>query len=170
MVTEENLADPDTSIDAAMDYALPHDGNPEIFRQTQSCILAYIGWLLDEVRARYPSWAENELQRAMTRLVEVQTAADRAPETPLIRAAYHWAPGDHARRTVNTVRRVLSSRGHACSTSDSGTALAAILKPAGTVARSSPPIAWTKRSSGNAADAAAHQLRSPRSAAPRSAA
>ena len=76
MVTEENLADPDTSIDAAMDYTLPHDGNPEIFRQTQSRILAYIGWLLDDVRARYPSWAEDELQRAMTRLVEVQMAAE----------------------------------------------------------------------------------------------
>jgi len=61
IVTEQNLADPDTSIDAAMDYALPHDGNPEIFRQTQSRILAYMGWLLGEVRARYPSWAEDEL-------------------------------------------------------------------------------------------------------------
>jgi hypothetical protein len=78
IVTEQNLADPDTSIDAAMDYALPHDGNPGIFRQTQSRILAYMGWLLDEVRARYPSWAEDELQRAMTRLVEVQAAAECA--------------------------------------------------------------------------------------------
>ena len=78
LVNEENLADPDTSIDAAMDYALPRDGTPEIFRQTQRRILAYIGWLLDHARERHPSWAEDELQRAMTRMVEVQTAAEHA--------------------------------------------------------------------------------------------
>ena len=44
----------------------------------QSRILAYMGWLLDEVRARYPSWAEDELQRTMTRLVQVQAAAECA--------------------------------------------------------------------------------------------
>ena len=43
---------------------------------------------------------------------------------------------------IKTVRLALSSRGEACSTSDSATGkLSAILKPAGAVARSSPSIA-----------------------------
>ena len=54
----------------------------------------------------------------------------------------HWPP------TINTVRLALSSRGHACSTSDSGTGVVAILRPAGTAARNTPPTAWTKRSKG----------------------
>jgi hypothetical protein len=77
-LTEENLADPDQSVDAAMDYVLPRSGNPEILRQAQRCLLLYIGWLLDAAPARYPSWSKDELHRAVRRLVEVQTAAERA--------------------------------------------------------------------------------------------
>jgi hypothetical protein len=73
-----DLADPDESVNAAMDHELPHDGSPEILRQTQRCLLMYTGWLVDEAPAQYPSWAKDELQRAMRRLVEVQTAAKRA--------------------------------------------------------------------------------------------
>lgn len=78
VLTERHLADPDESIDAAMDCALPPDGDPEILRRAERCLLAYIGWLLDEAPARYPSWAEDELRRAVRRLVELETAAERA--------------------------------------------------------------------------------------------
>jgi hypothetical protein len=78
VLTEQHLADPDESVDAAMDYALPLDGDPETLRQAQRCLLTYIGWLLDDAPARYPSWAEDELQRAIKRLIEVETAAEGA--------------------------------------------------------------------------------------------
>jgi hypothetical protein len=78
VLTEQHLADPDESVDAAMDYALPRDGDPEILRQAQRCLLSYIGWLLDDAPARYPSWAKDELQRAIRRLVEVETAVESA--------------------------------------------------------------------------------------------
>jgi len=78
MLTEQNLADPDESVDAAMDYLLPSGGSPEILRQAQRCLLTYIGWLVDEAPAQYPSWAKDELQRAVRRLVEVEAVAKRA--------------------------------------------------------------------------------------------
>ena len=78
MLTEKHLADPDESVDAAMDYPLPLDGDPETLHQAQRCLLTYIGWLLDDAPARYPSWAEDELQRAIRRLVEMETAAQGA--------------------------------------------------------------------------------------------
>ena len=56
----------------------PRDVSPEILRQAQRCLLAYIGWLVDDAPARHPSWAEDELQRALRRLVEVQAAAKTA--------------------------------------------------------------------------------------------
>jgi hypothetical protein len=78
VLTEQNLADPDESVDAAMDYRLPSRGSPEILRQAQRCLLLYIGWLVDEAPAQYPSWAKDELQRAMRRLVEVEAVAESA--------------------------------------------------------------------------------------------
>jgi hypothetical protein len=78
VLTEQHLADPEESVDAAMDYALPRDGDAEILRQAQRCLLTYIGWLLDDAPARYPSWAKDELQRAIRRLVEVETAVESA--------------------------------------------------------------------------------------------
>ena len=78
LLTEKNLSDPDESADAAMDYRLPRDANPEILCQAQRTLIFYIGWLLDEAPARYPSWAKDELQRGVRRLVEVETAAKTA--------------------------------------------------------------------------------------------
>jgi hypothetical protein len=75
MLSQQNLTDPEESIHAAMDFGLPLDGDPEVLHQAQRCLVAYIGWLLDEAAARYPSWARDELRRAIKRLVEVQTAA-----------------------------------------------------------------------------------------------
>ena len=75
VLTEQNLSDPDESFDAAMDYLFPQDGNAEIMRQAQRCLLTYIDWLVDEAPARYPSWAKDELQRAVRRLIEVDAAA-----------------------------------------------------------------------------------------------
>jgi hypothetical protein len=78
VLTEQDLADPGQSVDAAMDYVLPPDGNPEILSHAERCLVAYIGWLLDDAPARYPSWAKDELQRALRRLVEVERAAKTA--------------------------------------------------------------------------------------------
>ena len=78
VLTEQDFADADQSVDAAMDYRLPRDCNPEILRQGQRCLLTYIGWLLDDAPARYPSWAKDELRRALRRLVEMQTAEKAA--------------------------------------------------------------------------------------------
>ena len=78
MLTEQDFADADQSVDAAMDNLLPRNASPEILRQAQRCLLAYIGWLVDDAPARHPSWAEDELQRALRRLVEVQAAAKTA--------------------------------------------------------------------------------------------
>ena len=77
-LTEQNLADPEKCVDAAMDDRLTHDASPEILRQAQRCLLGYIAWIQDEALARHPSWAEDELQRALRRLVEVQMAAKTA--------------------------------------------------------------------------------------------
>jgi hypothetical protein len=41
-LSEQNLADPDKSVDAAMDDLLPRDASPEILRQAQRCLLACI--------------------------------------------------------------------------------------------------------------------------------
>jgi hypothetical protein len=80
-LTEQNLADPDESFDAVMDYLLPQDGNAEILRQAQRRLLTYICWLMDEAPIQYPSWAKDELQRAVRRLVEVEAAANGACRT-----------------------------------------------------------------------------------------
>ena len=64
VLTGQHLADPDESVDAAMDYALPRDGDPEILRQAQRFLLTYIGWLLDDAPARYPSWAKERVCNA----------------------------------------------------------------------------------------------------------
>jgi len=74
-LTEQSLADPEESLHAAMDYLLPRDGNPEVLRHAQRCLLAYIGWLVDDAPAQYPSWAKDELHRALRRLVEVEAVA-----------------------------------------------------------------------------------------------
>ena len=75
VLTEQDFADPDQGVDAAMDYLLPCNASPEILRQMQRCLLAYIGWLVDDAPARHPSWAKDELQRALRRLVEAEAAA-----------------------------------------------------------------------------------------------
>jgi hypothetical protein len=77
-LTEQSLADPEESLHAAMDYLLPRDRNPEVLRHAQRRLLAYIGWLADEAPAQYPSWAKDELHRAMRRLVEVEAVAAKS--------------------------------------------------------------------------------------------
>ena len=78
VLTELNLADPEESVHAAMDYLLPCDVSSEVLRQAQRHLLSYIGWLLDDAPARYPSWSKDELCRAVRRLVELETATETA--------------------------------------------------------------------------------------------
>ncbi|MGD1038158.1 MAG: hypothetical protein ABR878_13475 [Roseiarcus sp.] len=73
-LTERNVADPDEGIDAAMDYRIPRDASTEMLRQARRCLHAYIAWLLDEALPGHRSWANDEVQRAVRRLVELEMA------------------------------------------------------------------------------------------------
>ncbi len=77
-LTEKSLADPDTGFDAAMDYCIPRDASPPLLRQAERCLLGYIAWLQDEAMPQHRSWANDEIQRAVRRVVEVRTAAKAA--------------------------------------------------------------------------------------------
>ncbi len=78
VLSARELGDPEKSVDAAMDHRLPRDASPELLRQAKRCLLEYIGWLLKEARVSHPSWAKDEVQRVVRRLVEVQAAAKGA--------------------------------------------------------------------------------------------
>lgn len=75
VLTEQNLADPDEGIDAAMDYWIPPDASRETLRQAQRRLFVHIAWLLDEALPGHPSWARDEMRRAVRRLVELQAAS-----------------------------------------------------------------------------------------------
>ncbi len=78
VLTEQNLADPDNGFDAAMDDRVPCDASPEMLRQTERCLFNYLAWLLDEALPRHPSWTEDEVRRAVLRLVKIRAAAKAA--------------------------------------------------------------------------------------------
>ena len=73
-LTEQNLADPDEGIDAAMDYRIPRDASTDMLRQARRRLHTYIAWLLDEALPGHRSWANDEVQRAVRRLVELEMA------------------------------------------------------------------------------------------------
>jgi hypothetical protein len=81
-LSEADLADPDRELDAAMDHWIPSTASRETLRQAERRLVNYVAWLQEEASARHPSWAEDEVNRALRRLVELQ-AAERAARPPM---------------------------------------------------------------------------------------
>ena len=80
-MSEKALADPDLDVDAAMDQWIPSSASPEMLRQAQRCLWKYVAWLYEEALPLCPSWAPDEINRAVGRLVELQVAARKARPT-----------------------------------------------------------------------------------------
>ena len=53
-----------------------------MLRQAQGRLFKYLAWLFEEASARHPSWAEDEANRAVRRLVELE-AAERIARAPI---------------------------------------------------------------------------------------
>ena len=77
-LSENDLADPDQDVDAAMDHWIPSSAGLEMLGQAQRCLFKYVAWLYEEALPRHPSWAPDEINRALRRLVELQVAARSA--------------------------------------------------------------------------------------------
>lgn len=80
-LSERALADPDLDVDAAMDHWIPTSASHEMLGQAQRCLLKYIAWLYEEALPRHPSWAPDEINRAVRRLVELHAVARKARPT-----------------------------------------------------------------------------------------
>ena len=80
-LSENDLADPDRDVDAAMDHWIPSSPDPEMLGQAQRCLFKYVAWLYEEALPRHPSWAPDEINRAVRRLVELQVAIRKARPT-----------------------------------------------------------------------------------------
>ena len=77
-LSEKALADPNLDVDAAMDHWIP---SHEMLGQAQRCLLKYVAWLYEEALPSHPSWAPDEINRAVRRLVELRVAARKARPT-----------------------------------------------------------------------------------------
>ena len=77
-LSENDLADPERGVDAAMDHWIPASASLEMLGQAQRCLFKYLAWLYEEALPRHPSWAPDEINRALRRLVELQVAARSA--------------------------------------------------------------------------------------------
>jgi hypothetical protein len=80
-MSEKALADPDLDVDAAMDHWIPSGAGPEMLHQAQRCLWKYVAWLYEEALPRHPSWAPDEINRAVRRLVELQVVVRKARPT-----------------------------------------------------------------------------------------
>jgi hypothetical protein len=74
-LSENDLANPDRDVDAAMDHWIPSTASLEMLGQAQRCLFKYVAWLYEEASPRHPSWTPDEINRALKRLVELQIAA-----------------------------------------------------------------------------------------------
>ncbi len=81
VLSEADLADPDRDVDAAMDHRIPVGASAEMLRQAQRRLFRYLAWLFEEASARHPSWAEDETNRALRRLVALEAAERIAQAT-----------------------------------------------------------------------------------------
>ena len=81
VLSENDLADPDLAIDASMDHRIPGDASADLLRQAQRCLFGYIAWLDKEALPRHPSFATDEINRAVRRLAELEVAAKAARPT-----------------------------------------------------------------------------------------
>ena len=80
-MSEKALADADLDVDAAMDNWIPSSASHEMLGQAQRCLLKYVAWLYEEALPSHPSWAPDEINRAVRRLVELRVAARKARPT-----------------------------------------------------------------------------------------
>src|SRR5271166_4209365 len=109
-MSEKALADPDLDVDAAMDHWIPSGASPEMLRQAQRCLWKYIAWLYEEAVPRRPSWAPDEINRAVRRLVELQVAVRKVrPTFPIDAVAL--SPVFVARRRSVSVRHKRKCQG-----------------------------------------------------------
>ena len=74
-LSENDLADPDRDVDAVMDHWIPSSAGPEMLGRAERCLFVYVAWLYEEALPRHPSWAPDEINRALRRLVELRVAA-----------------------------------------------------------------------------------------------
>jgi hypothetical protein len=81
VLSENDLADPDLEIDASMDHRIPGNASADLLRQAQRCLFRYIAWLDNEALPRHPSFAKDEISRAVRRLAELEVAAKAARQT-----------------------------------------------------------------------------------------
>ena len=63
-----------------MEYLTSAEGQ-EVLRQAQRCLFRYIAWLDKEALPRHPSFARDEINRAVRRLAELEVAAKAAGPT-----------------------------------------------------------------------------------------
>jgi len=80
-LSEKALADPDLDVDAAMDHWIRSSASHEMLGEAQRCLMKYVAWLYEEALPRHPSWAPDEINRAVRRLVELRVAARKARPT-----------------------------------------------------------------------------------------
>jgi hypothetical protein len=80
-LSENALGDPNLDVDAAMDHWIPSCASHEMLCQAQRCLLKYVAWLYEEALPSHPSWAPDEINRAVRRLVELRVAARKARPT-----------------------------------------------------------------------------------------
>jgi hypothetical protein len=81
VLSENDFADPDHEVDASMDHRIPGGASAEMLRQAQRCLFRYIAWLEKEALPRHPSFAKDEINRAVRRLAELEVAARAARPT-----------------------------------------------------------------------------------------
>lgn len=81
VLSENDLVDPDHEVDACMDHRIPAGASVDLLRQAQRRLLRYIAWLGEEALPRHPSFARDEINRAVRRLVELELAAKTARPT-----------------------------------------------------------------------------------------
>jgi hypothetical protein len=79
VLSENDLSDPDLEVDACMDHPIPADAGTDLLRQAQRRLLRYIAWLGEEALPRHPSFARDEINRAVRRLVELELATTARP-------------------------------------------------------------------------------------------
>src|ERR1700688_3355548 len=80
-LSENAIADPNLDVDAAMDHWIPSCASHEMLAQAQRCLLKYVACLYEEALPSHPSWAPDEINRAVRRLVELRVAAKKARPT-----------------------------------------------------------------------------------------
>ncbi len=81
VLSENDLMDPNLEVDACMDHRIPADASAVLLYEAQRRLLRYIAWLGAEASPRHPSFAQDEINRAVRRLVELELAAKTARPT-----------------------------------------------------------------------------------------